>query len=73
MPTNTLKALADKAGVDIGTAEKKWNAAKEIADKNQNVKKDSNQYWALVTYITKKELGIKESFSESIKPFLNIK
>lgn len=70
MPTNVLKSLADRAGVDVKTAEDKWNAAKEIADKNKNITKDSDQYWALVTYITKKELGIKETFSESIKSFL---
>lgn len=71
MPINALKSMANKAGVDLKTAENKWNAAKDIADKNKNITKDSDQYWALVTYITKKELGIEESFSNSIKDFIN--
>lgn len=71
MPANVLKSLADKAGVDLKTAEDKWNAAKDIADKNKNITKGGEQYWALVTYITKKELGIKESFSDTIKSFIN--
>jgi hypothetical protein len=60
MPIPMLHKLAKEANVSIEVAEQKWEEAKKQVDKQYpNLKKNSNQYWALVTHITKMMLKPK--------------
>ncbi len=52
MPTGFVKKLADKHGMSIGEAEKKWEEAKEAVDKSKYT--DDNAYYAVVTTVFKK-------------------
>lgn len=62
-----LKKLAKQSGKSLSSAEKYWEEAKASASKKFS-KKDS-RYWAYVTSIVKKRMGITESLS--FKQFLN--
>lgn len=62
MPTAYVKKLADKAGVSVEQAEKKWDAAKEAASKSVNKEKDEDRYWGTVTTIFKKMMGESQFF-----------
>ncbi len=54
MPTTAIKNLAQKHGISITSAEKKWDEAKEIANKEY----DDNDpaYWGTVMNITKSKI-----------------
>ena len=65
MPLPQIERLAKKAKVDIAKAEHAWEEAKVIAD--QKVGRSSKIYWGYVTSITKRKLGLMESFSEFMK------
>ena len=61
MPSNALKGLAKDAGVSLEKAEKKWEEAKkQVKEQYEDVKEDSEQFYKLVTSITKNMLGIKD-------------
>jgi hypothetical protein len=68
MPVPMLKKLANKTGKSVSKAEKYWEDAKISASKKFS-KKDSH-YWAYVTSIVKKRLGVSEEKSASFKQFL---
>ena len=63
MPATVLKSIADKAGVGMDKAEKAWSDAKAAAHKQYpDLSEADDKFWAIVTTITKKMLGVKESF-----------
>jgi hypothetical protein len=62
MPNNIVKSIADQSGKSESEVEGDWNEAKKIVDRDySDVEKDSEQYYKLVTSITKNLAGIKES------------
>jgi hypothetical protein len=64
MPNATVKSLATKAGVSADKAEAAWQAAKEAAHTQYpELSEDDDKFWAIVTGITKKMIGLKESTS----------
>ena len=72
MPNNVVKSIADEAGISVEKAEKHWDEAKKVVDKEyDDVEKESDQYYKLVTSITKNMVGIKEesvmSFEQKLK------
>lgn len=71
MPAAALKSLAKKAGKSMETAEHDWNKAKGIVSKEYGFGEENPRYWALVTGITKKMMGLKEGLS--FKEFLGKK
>ena len=60
MPANIIVSFAQKTGKSEAEVEKLWNQAKAEADKNDNLEKDSDRYYAYVTGILKKMLSIDE-------------
>lgn len=61
MPTKQILSLAAEKGKTKEEAEKLWDEAKKIVDKNySDIEKDSNKYYALVIGVFKKMLGLKE-------------
>lgn len=66
MPTNALKSLADDAGVSMEEAEAAWDKAKAAAkEEYPELSEDDDKFWAIVTSITKKMIGLKESSNTS--------
>lgn len=62
MPSNVVKSYAEKTGKSEAEVEKLWDKAKEQVSKEyEDVEKDSDQYYSLVTGILKNMLGLKES------------
>ena len=68
MPATALKHLAKKAKVSVDRAEHLWDKAKGIVKSEYDVAEDDPSFWALVTGITKKMMGLKESYT--FKEFL---
>jgi hypothetical protein len=68
MPTRALKGMAKHADVSLAAAEHKWEKAKSIVRQEYDYSEDDSHFWALVTSITKRMLGLKESIS--FKEFL---
>jgi hypothetical protein len=64
MPSNLLNAISKEAGVSLSAAEKAWEKAKSIVDDQYNLFNDQDNYWKLVTGITKKILNISESMPD---------
>jgi VanZ family protein len=62
MPTAALKSLAKKADISIERAEHLWNKAKKIVS-TEYPDADEN-YYSLVMGITKKMMGLNESYYE---------
>ena len=60
MPAEVVKSFANKTGKSVQEVEKLWNKAKEIATKEGIPKKG---FFAFVTAVLKKMLGIKESLN----------
>lgn len=61
MPTSSIKSLAKRAKVSVKAADKKWEEAKAIVDKEYpNVEKGSDQYYQLVMAITESMLGLRK-------------
>ena len=63
MPAAVLKSLVKKSGKSMADAEHDWNHAKKIVKKEYGKSEDDPSFWALVTGITKKMMGVKESIS----------
>jgi hypothetical protein len=70
MPQKALKHLAKRAHKKMGKAEHDWEKAKSIVSKEYGYDHSDPQYWALVTGITKRMLGLKEDERISFKKFL---
>lgn len=60
MPTAALKHMAKRAKITIDRAEHLWSKAKGIVADEYGIGEDDPSYWALVTGITKKMIGISE-------------
>jgi flagellar biosynthesis/type III secretory pathway protein FliH len=56
MPSSVVKSFAEKAGVSVEEAEKRWEEAKEKA-KEEGFKEGSVRFYKLTTTIFKKMLG----------------
>lgn len=71
MPSNVLKSLAKKAGINMKTAEKKWEKAKEIVKDKIGLSEKDKKFYPYVTTIFKKMLKLKENeefiFTSKIK------
>jgi hypothetical protein len=63
MPANLIKSLAATSGNSITDVEHKWHSAQNIVQKEYKIDKNNPSFWALVTSITKKMLGMKESIT----------
>lgn len=61
MPQAYVAQLAKEKGIETSEAEKKWEAAKDAAKKY----KGQDNYYAVVTSIFKKMMGVKE---EELEP-----
>jgi hypothetical protein len=59
MPSNYIKSLADKLGKSEEEIENKWKKAKKIA-KDEGMDEGTDEFYAYVTGIVKKMLGLKE-------------
>ena len=55
MPTGFVKKLADKKGMSVAEAEKKWEEAKSNVDKSKYP--DDNAYYAVITKVFKSMMG----------------
>lgn len=68
MPVPALKKWAKESGKTVKQAEKAWDDAKKEADKkfNKDHPKDEH-YWAYVTLVTQRKLGITEKKKEEEK------
>jgi len=65
MPSNVVKSIAKKADKGVSEVEDLWDRAKqEVNDQYDDIDQDSDRYWKLVTSITKKMAGLKESAQE---------
>lgn len=66
MPSSVVKSFAQKSGKSVAEVEKIWNDSKTEASGHKVFKGYNPNFWAYVTAIVKKKLGIKESlkFSE---------
>lgn len=69
MPSNTVKSLADKAGISYQKAEEYWDKAKGIAkermpDEPSEEDERSDDYWAYVMGVFKNMLGLNEGAIE---------
>ena len=64
MPSNIVKSFAKKTGKSEKEVERLWNKAKKIVSNEYNVKEGNDKFYALVTGVLKKELGLKESFED---------
>lgn len=58
MPSDVVKSLAKKSGKTVAEVETIWEEAKEETDKKYG--RTNKIYWAYVTSIVKKRLGIKD-------------
>ena len=71
MPSAVLKSLAAKAGKSEAEAEKLWKEAKAAAHKQYpDLSEEDDKFWAIVTSIVKKMLGIKESSDADVEHML---
>lgn len=59
MPTPALKSFSQKSGKPLDEVERLWKKAKRLARKEGFTKKDDS-YYAYVTGILKRMLGISE-------------
>lgn len=59
MPAKQLQSFADKSGKSLKEVEKLWDQAKAIAKKEYPNAED-DRFYAIVTGILKKSLGLKE-------------
>lgn len=67
MPSSVVKSFARKTNKSVSEVESKWEEAKKQVDREYpNVKKDSDQYYKLVTSITKSMIGLRESFNDLV-------
>jgi hypothetical protein len=60
MPANVVQAYARKTGVSIKKAEERWSKARAAAEKAGRSEEDGDRYWAYVTGVFKRMMGIKE-------------
>lgn len=61
MPNSFVQKLASELDTTVEAVESKWKQAKKIvADQYPDKSEDDDSFWALVTTLTKKLLGIKE-------------
>ena len=68
MPLPALKSLAARAGVSLATAEKRWEDAKKIVKSEYHKLESDPDFWALVTGVTKRSMGLTEK--QTFKQFL---
>ena len=68
MPTSVMKSFADKAGVPVDQVEGYWEWAKEEASKK--FKKRGAPFWAYVSALTQRRLGLRETVNLSFSEFL---
>ena len=62
MPSDVVKSIAKRAVKSVGEVEDLWDRAKkEVDDQYDDIDKDSDRYWKLVTSITKRMAGLEES------------
>lgn len=62
MPNNVVKSIADKANISKSKAEEYWKKAKkQVKDEYDDVDEDSDQFYKLVTSITKNMAGLEET------------
>ena len=62
MPSDVVKSIAKKAVKSVDEVEDLWDRAKkEVDDQYDDIDKDSDRYWKLVTSITKRMAGLEES------------
>lgn len=67
MPSATIASFAKKTGKSEKEVERLWKEAKQAVDKQYpDIEKDSDRYYALVTGILKKMVGLKENFNELV-------
>lgn len=67
MPSNVIKSFAEKSGKSEKEVEALWDEAKEQVNENYtDVEKNSDRYYALVTGILKKMVGLKETFIDLV-------
>lgn len=67
MPNNVVKSLAKKSGKSEDEVEKKWEEAKEkVKEDYPDLTEDDDKFWAIVTEITKRMLGMEKS-EESVR------
>ena len=71
MPNSYLKHLAKKTGKSITQIENVWEKAKSAVKKEYPNKKQDQSFWAIVTKVTQKMLGINEdgtAMSDPVPP-----
>ncbi len=69
MPNNIIKSLATESGKTTEEVEEAWGKAKKKVDEEYpDVKKDSDQYFKLVTTITRSMVGLKQHNLGNKKP-----
>lgn len=64
MPSAFIKSLAGKSKASKREAEKRWAQAKKIVKDGYDYDEKDPRYWALVTTITKKLLGLSEDIGK---------
>lgn len=69
MPSPVVKSFAEKSGKSIQTVEKYWDEAKMSA--REKFKRKDSHFWAYVSAIVQKRLGIAEN-KQSFKQFLTV-
>jgi len=69
MPAALIKKLSKTTGQPLSAVERHWEHAKQIVSTEYKKPQTDPSYWALVSAITKKMLGIKES--SSFRQFFN--
>lgn len=60
MPAALVATIAKQQGISKKEAEKRWNKAKTITqDETGMTESDGDKYWAYVTGVFKKSMGVK--------------
>lgn len=68
MPSAYVYKMADEVGISKEEAERRYEKAKQIVtDSYEKTEDDGEEFYALVTGVFKKSLGVKESFSRAGK------
>lgn len=60
MPSNMVKALAQKSGKSVEQVEKAWKEAEKIVQEEGIPESDREQYYGTLVTILKKKLGIED-------------
>jgi hypothetical protein len=66
MPTPALKSFAKESGKPIAEVERLWGKAKKLANDEGHKESDGDSFYAYVTGILKKMLGLKSTLEEQV-------